>query len=75
MAVRTYFGWAAWCVAICGAGTACAGADEPDEPTPAFCGGIAGFPCPVGQQCIDDPGDDCDPRSGGADCDGICVEQ
>ncbi|HEY6559177.1 MAG TPA: hypothetical protein VI072_17960 [Polyangiaceae bacterium] len=40
---------------------------------PAFCGGIAGIPCPEGQQCIDDPSDDCDPLKGGADCGGICV--
>lgn len=41
---------------------------------PAFCGGIAGIPCPDGQACIDDPSDDCDPKRGGADCGGICVE-
>jgi hypothetical protein len=40
---------------------------------PAFCGGIAGFPCPDGQECIDNPSDDCDPANGGADCGGICV--
>ena len=44
------------------------------EPEPTFCGGIAGFPCPDGQTCIDDPGDDCDPQNGGADCGGICVD-
>jgi hypothetical protein len=38
-----------------------------------FCGGIAGIPCPDGGTCIDDPGDDCDPRNGGADCGGVCV--
>jgi hypothetical protein len=38
------------------------------------CGGIAGAPCPIGQQCIDDPRDGCDPNRGGADCDGVCVE-
>jgi hypothetical protein len=43
-------------------------------PRPAqFCGGIAGFPCPEGQTCVDDPSDDCDPANGGADCGGICV--
>lgn len=42
-------------------------------PDPAFCGGIAGFPCPEDSECIDDPGDDCDPNKGGADCAGICV--
>ncbi|HKY37969.1 MAG TPA: Kazal-type serine protease inhibitor family protein [Polyangiaceae bacterium] len=39
-----------------------------------FCGGIAGFPCPAGETCIDDPSDDCDPEMGGADCGGVCVE-
>ena len=42
-------------------------------PEGEFCGGIAGFPCPEGQTCIDDPSDDCDPTMGGADCGGICV--
>ena len=41
---------------------------------PTFCGGIAGFPCPEGETCVDDPSDDCDPQNGGADCGGICVE-
>jgi hypothetical protein len=39
----------------------------------SFCGGIAGFPCPTGKKCIDDPRDDCDPAHGGADCGGMCV--
>lgn len=43
------------------------------EPKPTFCGGIAGFPCPDGETCVDDPNDDCDPSKGGADCGGICV--
>ena len=42
-------------------------------PSLIFCGGIAGFPCPSGFECVDDPRDDCDPCSGGADCGGICV--
>ena len=42
------------------------------------CGGITGKPCPsvVGSkplQCVDDPRDNCDPASGGADCGGLCV--
>ncbi|MFV8755191.1 hypothetical protein ACNOYE_31975 [Nannocystaceae bacterium ST9] len=39
-----------------------------------FCGGIANFPCPAGFSCVDDPNDDCDPKRGGADCGGVCVE-
>src|SRR5205814_9221708 len=39
-----------------------------------FCGGIAGFPCPTGYTCVDDPSDSCDPNAGGADCGGICVK-
>jgi hypothetical protein len=39
-----------------------------------FCGGIAGFPCPEGLVCVDDPKDSCDPDQGGADCGGICVK-
>jgi hypothetical protein len=42
-------------------------------PDGEFCGGIAGIPCPDGSSCVDDPSDDCDPRTGGADCGGICV--
>jgi hypothetical protein len=38
----------------------------------AFCGGIAGIPCPEGCVCVDDPRDDCNPKRGGADCSGIC---
>ena len=37
------------------------------------CGGIAGFPCPEGFECVDDPSDSCDPNAGGADCIGICL--
>lgn len=39
----------------------------------AFCGGIAGFACPDGQVCVDDPSDSCDPMNGGADCGGMCI--
>jgi hypothetical protein len=39
-----------------------------------FCGGIAGFACPDGYSCIDNPEDDCIPGKGGSDCGGICVE-
>ncbi|SET42777.1 hypothetical protein SAMN05216412_106114 [Nitrosospira multiformis] len=46
------------------------GGKEPRQ----MCGGIAGFPCPEGKKCVDDPSDDCDPARGGADCSGICVK-
>lgn len=36
------------------------------------CGGLAGAACPDGSVCVDDPGDSCDPASGGADCTGVC---
>jgi len=35
------------------------------------CGGFAGIQC--AGTCVDDPTDDCDPKSGGADCMGLCV--
>jgi hypothetical protein len=38
-----------------------------------FCGGIAGFQCGAGEECVDDPSDSCDPMNGGADCGGMCV--
>jgi hypothetical protein len=46
-----------------------------NQATPRFCGGIAGIPCPDGFICVDDPGDNCDPQQGGADCGGICVRK
>ncbi|HEX8705884.1 MAG TPA: hypothetical protein VF815_44020 [Myxococcaceae bacterium] len=48
----------------------------PSTPPPEegqACGGFAGFQCPEGQSCVDDPNDDCDPTQGGADCIGICT--
>lgn len=45
-----------------------------DQKPKQMCGGIAGFPCPDGMKCVDDPGDDCDPAKGGADCAGMCVK-
>ncbi|HET6582383.1 MAG TPA: hypothetical protein VFG69_03025 [Nannocystaceae bacterium] len=53
------------------AGTSVASQGECDAP--AFCGGFAGIPCGEGEECIDDPSDECDPQNGGADCGGICV--
>jgi len=44
-------------------------------PDPGFCGGIAGFPCPPGLTCVDNPMDECDPADGGADCGGMCVRE
>jgi hypothetical protein len=37
-----------------------------------WCGGVAGVRCPGAGVCVDDPHDDCDPESGGADCGGFC---
>lgn len=47
---------------------------SPIEPAPSgpFCGGFAGIECPGAGTCQDDPGDDCDPARGGADCGGLC---
>lgn len=36
------------------------------------CGGFAGIACAEGFVCVDNPADDCDPSSGGADCAGLC---
>ncbi len=51
-------------------GNSAYGDHEPKQ----MCGGIAGFPCPDGMKCVDDPSDNCDPTQGGADCPGICVK-
>ena len=56
-----------WCItAPCPALAVCV-------PTPPFCGGIAGFPCPGAGTCVDVPDDGCDPEDGGADCGGQCT--
>ncbi|AEO55816.1 hypothetical protein MYCTH_2300032 [Thermothelomyces thermophilus ATCC 42464] len=48
---------------------------SPPEPTYQFCGGFANIQCEnENHVCIDAPDDNCDPRNGGADCGGICVE-
>jgi hypothetical protein len=60
----------------CAVGTICelqADGTAACVPNGPFCGGIAGFLCPGGGQCVDDPTDDCDPNMGGADCGGICA--
>jgi hypothetical protein len=44
-----------------------------EDSEPFICGGFAGIHCPGDSVCVDDPRDDCDPASGGADCSGICV--
>ncbi len=36
------------------------------------CGGIAGLQCDGTDICVEDPNDDCDPSTGGADCMGVC---
>lgn len=46
--------------------------DEYDVKEKIFCGGIAGFACPDGMVCVDDPSDSCNPKKGGADCGGYC---
>jgi hypothetical protein len=89
MSVKSRFGLMAWVVLVGSGAAACSGAEMPSGdsagsnqddlrvvkvPKPPFCGGIAGIPCPDGQACIDDPSDDCDPKHGGADCGGICVD-
>ncbi|MCW5597959.1 MAG: Kazal-type serine protease inhibitor domain protein [Nitrosomonas sp.] len=45
-----------------------------DQKPKQMCGGIAGFPCPEGMKCVDDPSDNCDPTKGDADCAGMCVK-
>ncbi len=49
------------------------GSTSSDTRTFDACGGIGGIPCKQGFGCIDDPSDDCDPKTGGVDCLGICV--
>ncbi|KAB5572148.1 hypothetical protein GE09DRAFT_1098476, partial [Coniochaeta sp. 2T2.1] len=52
---------------------------DPDHPElsycvdPVPCAGFIGDLCLVGDKCVDDPTDDCDPNTGGADCIGICI--
>jgi hypothetical protein len=48
-------------------GQACRCVDNP------ACGQTVGRGCSAGYQCVDDPRDGCDPRSGRRDCVGICM--
>ena len=59
----------------CGAEVSGVSIDFIGECMPSFCGGIAGFECDEGYECVDDPNDACDPNMGGADCPGRCVEE
>jgi hypothetical protein len=62
----------------CPAGWLCRGDGLPvDVPGRCyqFCGGFGNLPCPDGASCAEDPWDDCDPATGGADCDGICLPE
>ncbi|PTQ94445.1 Kazal-type serine protease inhibitor-like protein [Nitrosomonas nitrosa] len=62
----------------CVAAAAGASIDHLGECAPAepqACGGIAGFPCPEGMKCVDDPSDECNPDQGNADCPGICIAE
>ncbi|MCJ1275200.1 hypothetical protein MMC21_003001 [Puttea exsequens] len=43
---------------------------DPDEDL--TCAGFLGTACPTGFECVDVPGDECDPQDGGADCLGQC---
>ena len=59
----------------CKTGTVCIEPGRCETPGPA-CGGLTGKPCKnPKQQCVDDPRDDCDPKNGGADCIGFCVDK
>ncbi|WP_417908929.1 hypothetical protein [Candidatus Electronema sp. PJ] len=40
-----------------------------------ICGGRLQIRCPDGQECLDDPGDHCNPTQGGVDCSGICKKE
>ncbi|HMI90595.1 MAG TPA: hypothetical protein VK509_04490 [Polyangiales bacterium] len=57
-----------------GAGDPGGGGGAGDRPAPSGpgCGGIAARECPGAGSCKDDPNDSCNPRSGGADCGGVC---
>jgi hypothetical protein len=73
MRLNLFFG-----VALVSLGALLSSACGSEEPTDTSedaiaCGGLAGTACPDGMTCEDDPSDGCDPKNGGADCIGICV--
>ena len=59
----------------CGAEASGVSVDYLGECGASICGGIAGFECDEGFECVDNPNDTCDPAMGGADCPGRCVEE
>jgi hypothetical protein len=62
---------------LCIVGTVCEETPTGPQCLPSgdFCGGFAGIPCGSGEECVDDPSDDCDPQNGGADCGGVCIPE
>jgi len=50
----------------------CADGKWTNPVTKLICGGLAGTLCPDTLTCVDDPNDSCNPKSGGADCIGMC---
>ena len=70
---RALAGLAGMALGLLGFGRARAQSEGAADFTGMFCGGFAGVSCPVGYICVDDPSDNCDPESGGADCGGVCV--
>ncbi|SPO07501.1 uncharacterized protein DNG_10195 [Cephalotrichum gorgonifer] len=56
-----------------GCGMACDDTGICVPPGLEMCGGFAGFECPEGLHCIDNPFDDCTAEAGWADCAGVCV--
>lgn len=61
------------CAAVqCATGSSCDPATGKCIADSVHCGGISGKACPGSGKCVDDPSDSCDPKSGGADCGGIC---
>jgi hypothetical protein len=45
---------------------------------PLYCGGVAGIECVSTNftaECYDWPNDDCNPKNGGTDCIGVCLDR